>query len=429
MGALVPSVASAQAPEGAILLIMDASGSMEARDADGVRLMDGAKDALRGVVDTLPDGTHVGLRVYGHREPNTDQERGCQDTELISPVQPLDREAMRAAIDSFEPSGFTPIGASLQAAADDLPPEGPRTIILVSDGEDTCAPPDPCEVAAELRGDGVDLVVETVGFALGTDEGARAQLECIAEAGGGTFTDVATAAELVEQLEVVSTREARRFKAGGDVVEGGPVPAQAPTLEPGRTYRDTVLLGEQLYYRVDLSGLSDLSGFTVQVTREAGSPEELSGRFEQRLALVDRTDSVIRLANEGRQTNRYAALDENSILTTPPGLPEGLDEAYVRVQISRYTHDVEATIEILTDGGVAAVETEEEQEADEPEEPEVEKAVEEPETDELAAEPAGSEGLPAWAAVVITLLAVLVLGLVALVAVLFKRTSARSPAV
>ncbi|MEX2503270.1 MAG: hypothetical protein WD378_00370 [Egicoccus sp.] len=79
---------------------------------------------MRGVVDALPDGTHVGLRVYGHREPNTDEERGCQDSELVGPVQPLDRDAMRTAIDEFQPSGFTPIGLSLREAAGDLPPEG-----------------------------------------------------------------------------------------------------------------------------------------------------------------------------------------------------------------------------------------------------------------------------------------------------------------
>src|SRR5690554_3382826 len=248
---LTPTAAVAQEVEGALLLIMDASGSMEATDADGVRLIDGAKDALRGVVDALPDGTHVGLRVYGHREPNTDEEAGCQDTELVSPVQPLDRDAMHAAIDGFEPSGFTPIGLSLQQAVDDLPPEGPRTIILVSDGEDTCSPPDPCEVAAGIREDGVDLVIETVGFALGDNDAARQELSCIVEAGGGEFRDIATAAELVEQLEVVSLREARRYSGDGVPIEGAPFTDDAPTMELGTTYLDTVQTGEILYYRVE----------------------------------------------------------------------------------------------------------------------------------------------------------------------------------
>src|SRR5690606_30630643 len=136
------------------------------------------------------------------------------------------------------------------------PPEGPRTIILVSDGEDTCSPPDPCEVAAGIREDGVDLVIETVGFALGDNEAARQELSCIAEAGGGEFRDIATAAELVEQLEVVSVREARRDQQGGTAVEGAPVPLDAPDIAVNETYTDTILVGEFLYYRVDVTNVS-----------------------------------------------------------------------------------------------------------------------------------------------------------------------------
>ncbi|MGW3467377.1 hypothetical protein ACWDKQ_02650 [Saccharopolyspora sp. NPDC000995] len=38
----------------------------------------------------------------------------------------------------------------LRAAAEALPEEVLRSITLISDGLDTCAPPDPCEVAREL---------------------------------------------------------------------------------------------------------------------------------------------------------------------------------------------------------------------------------------------------------------------------------------
>jgi hypothetical protein len=35
------------------------------------------------------------------------------------------------------------------------------TIIVICDGEDTCAPPEPpCEVAAKLRADGIDMLLE-----------------------------------------------------------------------------------------------------------------------------------------------------------------------------------------------------------------------------------------------------------------------------
>ena len=175
----LPMLAAAQTdepPEGAMLIILDASGSMNSLDQDGIPFIDKAKDAILELIAALPDGMQVGLRVYGHREPNTDPVRGCLDTELLAPVAPLDRAAVVAAIEGLEASGYTPIGLSLQEAAVDLPETGPRSIVLISDGEDTCAPPDPCRIAEELFGDLFDVRIESVGFLVGTGSAAEQQL-------------------------------------------------------------------------------------------------------------------------------------------------------------------------------------------------------------------------------------------------------------
>lgn len=278
-------------PDGALLLIMDASGSMQARDADDVTLLDGAKQALRDVVDELPDGTHAGLRVYGHRVPNTDRENGCADTELVHPVSELDRDAMLDAIDGFDALGFTPIGASLEAAVDDLPPEGPRTIILVSDGEDTCAPPDPCTVAEDVRAEGIDLVIHTVGFALdgGDDgDGARTELECIAEAGGGEFRDAPSAADLADVLTEVSEREVRRYVPTGLEIEGTPIPRDAATGEVDTPHVDTVMGEEVNFYRFEIEPGSVVRGEMVI----AGNPhaDDDSIYFCPNVELTDEAD-------------------------------------------------------------------------------------------------------------------------------------------
>jgi von Willebrand factor type A domain len=278
---------TSEAGQGALLLIMDASGSMTKTDAEGNTLMDGAKQALRDVVQGLPEGMHTGLRVYGHRVPNTDKQRGCKDTELIQPVGPLDRQAMLTAIDGFQAKGFTPIGHSLQKGADDLPPEGARSIILVSDGEDTCAPPNPCKVAATLREDGVDLVIDTVGFALGDNDKARRQLECIAERGGGEFHDVSNAAELVDALQQVSDREARRFDASGQTLEGAPAPNDAQTGQLDTAYTDTVLRSETNWYRFEVPPGTEVQG---QLTI-APNPESGGGAFCPYIYLADAGDS------------------------------------------------------------------------------------------------------------------------------------------
>lgn len=243
------AVAQEQETEGSLLLIMDASGSMKERSPAGGTRLDEAKRALRTVVSELPEDSQVGFRVYGHRVSQSDKARSCRDTELVVPVGPLDRGAMTAAINRYDAKGYTPIGYSLREGAKDLPPEGKRTIVLVSDGEDTCGNPPPCEAARELDSQGVDLTVETVGFR--TNRKARAQLRCIAEETGGTYRDADNARELADSLVQLSTRATRTADIEGEQVTGAGAADDAPVLEPG-TYQDNILPGESLWYAVEL---------------------------------------------------------------------------------------------------------------------------------------------------------------------------------
>jgi Ca-activated chloride channel homolog len=233
----------------ALLLIMDSSGSMNASDGAGATKIQAAKEALNGVVNALPADSLVGLRVYGHRIPNTDKARGCRDTELISPVGPLDRSGMRQQIRSFDAKGFTPIGLSLQKGARDLPAEGERTIVVVSDGIDTCAPPPPCEVARRLSQQGVQLRIDTVGFQV--DPQARRELKCIARVAEGSYVDASSSAELSDRLARLSLRALRKFEVSGTAVTGGTSTASAALLESGQ-FTDTISPGEDLYYAVEL---------------------------------------------------------------------------------------------------------------------------------------------------------------------------------
>ena len=234
----------------ALLLILDSSGSMNASDGAGSTKIQGAKAALNGVVDALPEDSLVGLRVYGHRIPNTDKRRGCKDTELIAPVGPLDRGGMKQRIASFDAKGFTPIGLSLKKGAADLPATGDRTIVLVSDGIDTCAPPPPCKVAKRLTKQGVDLRIDTVGFQV--DPRARKELQCIARVAEGSYVDANSSAELSDQLSQLSLRALRKFETRGTAVTGGSSTSDAPALESGQ-FTDSISPGESLFYAVDLA--------------------------------------------------------------------------------------------------------------------------------------------------------------------------------
>ncbi len=244
-GSSAPSAsAAADNADNSLLLLFDASGSMKESAGGGQTRIAAAKSALTDLVKELPAASNVGLRVYG-----ATKDSGCDDTKLVSPVAPLDRAGLRQSIKSFQPRGDTPIGASLRAAAKDLADApGRKTVVLVSDGEDTCAPPQPCDVARELSKQGLDLRVEAIGFQV--NAAARAQLACIAKATGGSYYDAPDARSLTGQLQALSLRAFRDFVPLGTPITGSGDPAQAPEMTPG-AWVDELAPGESRSYAIE----------------------------------------------------------------------------------------------------------------------------------------------------------------------------------
>ncbi|HUG86695.1 MAG TPA: VWA domain-containing protein [Euzebya sp.] len=258
-----------------VLLIMDASGSMNADDGSGQPKIEAARQALTTLIDGLPEEATVGLRAYGHRTPNTDREAGCADTELLVPVGTGNRDQLRAAVSGLQASGFTPIGSSLRAALEDLPPDELRTVVLVSDGIDTCAPPAACEVARQIVAEGVQLRVETVGFQV--DAAAAAELQCIAEVTGGTYRPADDAEDLA--------RELRANIPSGTPIEGGPTPAEAVVITPGQ-YVDVLAYPQQRWYAVRLRP-GDRVRATAAIIGGSDTPDIPSARVEMVLGYGD----------------------------------------------------------------------------------------------------------------------------------------------
>ncbi|NXY94733.1 VWA domain-containing protein [Streptomyces sp. BR123] len=246
------SPAEPEAPEPArIDLLLDLSGSMNENDAGGQTRLAAAKQAVTRIIETAPEQAPLGLRVYGATYPGQDKKQGCADTQQVLPVTPMDRAARTDAkkrVEGFKAVGFTPIGVSLREAAKDLGTSGKRRIILISDGEDTCAPPPPCEVARELKAQGVDLAVDVVGFR--APSSVRAQLKCIADVTGGSYADAEDADSLTGNLGTLFRKAWRTYNATGKPVEGSPTGCQdAPLVTPGQ-YLDRFTGGRDLYYKV-----------------------------------------------------------------------------------------------------------------------------------------------------------------------------------
>ena len=247
-------------PAPKVELLLDASGSMRARDIDGKSRMAAAKQAFNEVLDATPESVDLGIRTLGANYRGDDRKTGCKDTEQLYPVGPLDRADAKAAVATLAPTGWTPIGPALLKAADDLKGgEGSRRIVLISDGEDTCQPLDPCEVAREISAKGIDLTIDTLGLVPNTK--MRAQLSCIAEATGGTYTSIRHTDELTDRVGQLVDRAADPV-VRPVAVEGATSCAAAPELKPG-VYTDRTGFGEHRWYRVDVEPGQELRASEV----------------------------------------------------------------------------------------------------------------------------------------------------------------------
>ncbi|MFC6041911.1 vWA domain-containing protein [Nocardioides hankookensis] len=234
-----------------VLFVLDVSGSM-ARVAPGgtSTLLQGAKGAITQVSRSLPTEVALGLRVYGAQYDGTDTATACADTQLAVAPRPSSADQVVAALSSLTPRGDTPIGRSLLASVSDFAAgDGRRVVVLISDGEDTCAPPGPvpCQAAKQIEQQDAAIQVETVGLALGGKPAAVNALRCISGATGGTYYSADNTQALAAALRRIAEETIARL-GGGRPITGGPRAEAARKVEVG-AYRDTLRPGGTKWYR------------------------------------------------------------------------------------------------------------------------------------------------------------------------------------
>lgn len=183
--------------ERSVLLILDASGSMNAKLPNGETRIAVAQRATKGVAGFVPAQSQLSLRMYGAQSPAS--RKNCEDTHLAVPfgAASANADAIAAQANGVKAQGYTPIAYSLEQAANDFPADAKeRIIVLVSDGKETCKG-DPVLAAKALAGKGI--TVHTVGFIV--DTAARGQLQSIAQITGGTYFDAPVGPELPDTLK------------------------------------------------------------------------------------------------------------------------------------------------------------------------------------------------------------------------------------
>ncbi|NLT72043.1 MAG: VWA domain-containing protein [Verrucomicrobiaceae bacterium] len=186
------------------ILVLDASGSMWGQ-IEGRAKIEIAREVIAKLVDDLPANTELGLVTYGHRRKGD-----CEDIELLVEPGKLDREAFKKTVNAIQPKGMTPLTDAVEFAAEKLrSTENKATVILVTDGEETCDR-DPCEAARLLEASGVDFTAHVVAFDL--DDKAAKSVECLAATTGGLFLKADNATTLADALQMVIEPEPEQPK-------------------------------------------------------------------------------------------------------------------------------------------------------------------------------------------------------------------------
>jgi Ca-activated chloride channel homolog len=201
-----------------MMLVLDASGSMWGQ-INGKTKVEIARETVADVLKTWRDDNALGLVAYGHRRKGD-----CTDIETLIEPGPLDRAGFLATVNGLNAKGMTPLSAAVKHAAGVLKSsERKATVILVSDGEETCNL-DPCAVGTELEKSGVDFTAHVIGFDI-SDPKHQAQLRCLAENTGGRYFNARNADELGAAIEgaVNASTEPPPPPASATVTASGPM--------------------------------------------------------------------------------------------------------------------------------------------------------------------------------------------------------------
>lgn len=182
-----------------IYVIVDSSGSMAALDDNSIPRIETAKKTLKSLVGKIPPATKLSIISYGNTKA-----KDCSDINIIYPLSTVDVNKSIAQIDSLIPLGQTPIEKTLQLTIDSVPVSSNASIILITDGIESCGG-DPCKLIKALKAkQNIQFKVDVIGFNIQSD---TQSLKCIADESGGQFFDAKNSQELLDIADDVIKNE------------------------------------------------------------------------------------------------------------------------------------------------------------------------------------------------------------------------------
>ena len=242
----------------AVEIIMDASNSMTGLVGKETKIV-AARRVLTQTINGLSPTMLVGFRVYGHRFATDDYDNACGDTQLLAPIGPVNKAALVGLVNKIQTKGRTPLVRSVLEAIKDFEKTPNGSIILVTDGIESCKG-DIKSIAPAIKAAGLNLEVNVVGFDI-KEAGGRQELESIARSTGGRYLDAKSADELLTALEKALTLEYVVLDAAGKEVGRGVVGRGGSRLAAGAYTVRVMLTPQPLEIKKTIS-----SGAAVTVT-------------------------------------------------------------------------------------------------------------------------------------------------------------------
>src|SRR5690606_36816859 len=222
-------------------------------------------------------------------------------------------------VNELDPRGMTPMTDAVIAAAQALrSTEQAATVILVSDGIETCNP-DPCAAARALAEGGVGFTTHVIGFDVRGEAEALMQMQCLAEETGGRFLTADNAQELSDALaQVVAAPTTGTFTFTASL--GGPEIAEPIWDQPQAPLTLPLVPGEVLWEITD-------NAFSF-AQKGAGNPLTLDLPFGPYIVTVHSAEHDILT-----QTEAVFSADSGANLHVifPPAVPQPVEVTMIAV--------------------------------------------------------------------------------------------------
>lgn len=173
-----------QEPE--VVLIVDGSGSMNEPFHDSTKIAM-ARRSITNLANSLPPPVSIGLIDF----------TGCSNVVRHDFYDAGRRGELIRKVQGLSPSGGTPLARSIERAGNVVSGVAPATIIVVSDGKDTCSG-DPCAAARSVKAHKPNITINVVDISGGKEGDV---LQCIAAATGGRVLSPQSGADMINKMQ------------------------------------------------------------------------------------------------------------------------------------------------------------------------------------------------------------------------------------